>query len=234
MKNATIQIKVKQRINKLASNDYDNIAPWQIIEAFNKGQVAWCRRNLHGTNMTKVGDEGSKRRIDDLQILLTDSLLQMVKKDKYFTSPGLPKNYFEWKSLSGKANSKCCPDERSLMIYLAEEANIDQLLRDYNKKPSFEWAETFCTIANNKIKVFTNNEFDLVKTTLTYYRQPRRIEIIGVSDPYTGLVSTAEVECEFKDDLVELFIDECVKILAGDLEDVTANQIADNSVETNN
>jgi hypothetical protein len=33
---------------------------------------------------------------------------------------------------------------------------------------------------------------------------------------------------------VEVFIDECVKILAGDLEDVTANQIADNSVETNN
>ena len=69
---------------------------------------------------------------------------------------------------------------------------------------------------------------------MTYYRQPRKIKITGVSDPYTGTVSTVNVECEFKDDLVELFIDECVKILAGDLEDVTANQIADNSVETNN
>ena len=45
MTNDTIQIKVKQRINKLASNDYDNIMPWEIVEAFNKGQVAWCRRN---------------------------------------------------------------------------------------------------------------------------------------------------------------------------------------------
>ena len=107
-------------------------------------------------------------------------------------------------------------------------------MRDHNKKPSFEWAETFATVLGHKIKVYTNNDFDLETTVLTYYRQPRRIQIPGTSDPYTGLVSTVNVECEFKDDLVELFIDECVKILAGDLEDVTANQIADNSVETNN
>jgi hypothetical protein len=120
------------------------------------------------------------------------------------------------------------------MIYLAEEANVDEYLRDYSKKPSFDWAETFATVTGNKIKVYTNNDFEVEEATLIYYRQPRKIQILGTSDPYTGEVSTVNVECEFKDDLVELFIDECVKILAGDLEDVTANQIADNSVETNN
>ena len=233
MTNATIQIKVQQRINKLASNDFDNIMPWQIIEAFNKAQSGWCRRNLMGTNLSKIGDEGSKRRIDDLQILLTEKKLPMVKKDLYYISPKLPAEYFEWKSISTSGSSPCCP-KRRFMVYLAEEANIDQLLRDHNKRPSFEWAETFCTIANNKIKIFTNNEFEVEDTFLTYYRQPRRIEMLGISDPYTGLVSTVEVECEFKDDLVELFIDECVKILAGDIEDINSSQIADNSVETNN
>jgi hypothetical protein len=233
MTNATIQIKVKQRINKLASNDYDNIAPWQIIEAFNKAQVNWCRRNLVGTNMSKTGDEASTRRIDDLQVLLSDKPMQMVKKDLYYQSPLLPEDYFQWKRLSSKAKKDCC-DKRHMMIYLAEEGNVDELLRDHNKKPNFEWAETFATVLGNRIKVYTNNEFELENTVLTYYRQPRKIKITGVSDPYTGTVSTADVECEFKDDLVELFIDECVKILAGDLEDVTANQIADNSVETNN
>ena len=233
MTNDTIQIKVKQRINKLASNDYDNIMPWQIVEAFNKGQVAWCRRNLMGTNMTKTGDEASKRRIDDLQVLLSDKPLTMVKKDLYYQSPALPTDYFEWKRISTKSKKDCC-DKRQMVVYLAEEANVDELLRDHNKKPSFEWAETFATVLGNRIKIYTNNDFEVESTVLTYYRQPRRIQIPGVSDPYTGLISTVNVECEFKDDLVELFIDECVKILAGDLEDVTANQIADNSVETNN
>ena len=157
----------------------------------------------------------------------------MVKKDLYYQSPIIPADYFEWKRISVSANKNCC-DKRKMIVYLAEEANVDELLRDYNKKPSFEWGETFSTVLGNRIKIYTNNDFDIESATLTYYRQPRRIQIPGVSDPYTGQISSVNVDCEFKDDLVELFIDECVKILAGDLEDVTANQIADNSVETNN
>ena len=64
-----------QRLNKLASNDYDNIECWQIIEAFNKAQIEWCRRQLHGNNMYKEGDEMHlRRRIDDLQLLLTNQI----------------------------------------------------------------------------------------------------------------------------------------------------------------
>jgi hypothetical protein len=37
-------------------------------------------------------------------------------------------------------------------------------------------------------------------------------------DPYTGIASASEVECEFKDDIIELIIDEAVSILAGDIE----------------
>mgnify|MGYP003301220145 CR=1 FL=1 len=70
MENSTLFIKLKQRLNKLDSNDYDNIECWQFIEAFNKAQIEWCRRNLHGGNMYKEGDELSKKRIDDLQPLL--------------------------------------------------------------------------------------------------------------------------------------------------------------------
>ena len=58
MLNSTITIKVKQRLNKLDSQDYDNITCWQIVESFNKAQVEWSRRQLHGVNVLKEGDEG--------------------------------------------------------------------------------------------------------------------------------------------------------------------------------
>ena len=58
-------------MNKIDSQDYDNIKSWEIAEAFNKAQLEWCRRQLAGTNIRKEGDEMSKRRIDDLSILLT-------------------------------------------------------------------------------------------------------------------------------------------------------------------
>ena len=71
MNNTTLQVKIKQRMNKIDSQDYDNIKSWEIAEAFNKAQLEWCRRQLAGTNIRKEGDEMSKRRIDDLSILLT-------------------------------------------------------------------------------------------------------------------------------------------------------------------
>jgi hypothetical protein len=233
MNNATIQLKIRQRLNKLASNDYDNIECWQVVEAFNKGQVEWCRRNLHGNNLYKTGDEGSKRRIDDMQILLSEVNINLAKKDLYFESPALPADYFEWKRISARSKTDCC-DNRRMVIYLAEEANVDLLLRDKMKRPSFEWGETFCTLRGNHLKIYTNNEFNIAEAKLTYYRQPRRIQILGVIDPYTNVASTVEVECEFKDDLVELFVDEAAKILAGDIESINQITIQGNSVENNN
>ena len=87
---------------------------------------------------------------------------------------------------------------------------------------------------NNTVKIWTNDEFDVSDAILTYYKQPRRIQMQGVSDPYTGNVSAIEVISEFKDDIVEVLIDEAVKIISGDLEYITSIQIADKSVESNN
>lgn len=234
MDNNTIFLKVKQRLNKLASNDYDNIECWQVVEAFNKGQVEWCRRNLHGTNLKQEGDEQSKRRIDDLQRLLKPTPLVLADRQLFFESPALPLDYMEWKRVSANATDACCDKPRRMVIYLAEEANVDELLRDKNKQPSFEWGETFCTLIDNKLRIYTDGKFSIANTELYYYRQPLRIQMINCVDPYTQQVSTIDVQCEFKDDLVEVFIDEAVKIIAGDIESLNQMQRASQSVEQNN
>lgn len=242
MNNSAIQLKIKQRLNKLASNDYDNIECWQVVEAFNKAQYDWCRRNLHGINTLQEGAEQSIRRIDDLQILLTNSSMALYNKQVYFETSDLPTDYFQWNRVTVFGKNDCCENKR-FVTYLAEKTNVDELLRDKNKKPNFEWGETFCTLSDNKIQIYTNGEFEISKAVLSYYRFPTRIQINGCTDPYlsnptpTGagvVVSTANVDCEFKDDLVEILIDEAVKILAGDIESFNIMQVAQQSVEGNN
>ena len=225
MLNSTIEIKVKQRLKKLDSQDYDNIQCWQIVEAFNKAQVEWVRRQLHGTNAFKEGDEASNRRKDDLQRLLVSENLSIGKRDLYYTS-SLPSDYLAWKRVDVYANKECC-DKRKMVVYLAEEDDLALLLRDKAKEPSFEWGETFATLMDNGIKIYTNDKFDISNASLTYYRQPVRVEFLNCSDPYTGAASTADVLCEFKDDIVELIIDDAVSILAGDIE--STNQYSRNS-----
>ena len=69
---------------------------------------------------------------------------------------------------------------------------------------------------------------------MTYYRQPRNIELEGCTDPYTLIVSPADVESEFKDDIVELIIDEAVSIIAGDINDVNQYVRGSANAEKNN
>jgi hypothetical protein len=216
MLNSTITIKMKQRLNKLDSQDYDNITCWQVVESFNKAQVEWSRRQLHGINVVKEGDEQSTRRKDDLQKLLIREPLTATKKDIYYEG-NIPGDYLQWKRVDIYAKKDCC-DPRRMTVYLAEEGNLNQLLRDKAKQPNFEWAETFATLINDTVHLYTNGEFDISEAFLTYYRQPRKIQVTGCSDPYTGATSSTEVECEFKDDIIELIIDEAVSILAGDIE----------------
>ena len=232
MLNSTITIKMKQRLNKLDSNDYDNIECWQVVEAFNKAQIEWARRQLHGINQVREGDEQSTRRKDDLQILLQTFNLNLANKEYYYTSL-LPIEYLQWKRVDVFAKKDCC-DKRRMTVYLAEEGNLNQLLRDKAKQPNFEWAETFATLKGGSVNIYTNNEFTIQSADLIYYRQPIKIQINGCVDPYTSIQSTTEVECEFKDDIIELIIDEAVSILAGDIE--SGNQFSRGSegAERNN
>jgi len=233
MENSTLLIKLKQRLNKLDSNDYDNIECWQFIEAFNKAQIEWCRRNLHGGNMYKEGDELSKKRIDDLQPLLIELSLTGSTSDTYFETNNFPVNqYLEFKKVTAQAKDDCC-NPRSMTVYLAEEANVPLLLRDPLKNPDFEWGETFCTMLNNSIRIYRNTNFDIVDPVLTYYRKPTNIQVLDCVNPYTGLVSTQNVNCEFKDDLVEVMLDDTAALIAGDIENIYQQQRGTQAAERN-
>ena len=106
-----------------------------------------------------------------------------------------------------------------MTVYLGEEANRNLILRDPLKRPDFDWGETFCTLIDNNIRIY-RREFDIVDPTLTYYKKPRNIEVLNCVDPYTGQTSPVDVISEFKDDIVELIIDEAASLLAGDINEV--------------
>jgi hypothetical protein len=81
MTNAELQIKVKERLNKLASLDYDNFECWQIVEAFNKAQLEWIRRQVIGANQLQSGEGSTNVNYDDLQKLINSDLLALLAKE---------------------------------------------------------------------------------------------------------------------------------------------------------
>ena len=213
-----IKIKYLLRLNKVASSDHSNIQDWQIRESFNKGQLEWVRRQIHGINSTKEGDEESKIRVDDLNVLLNNPPLSLsfTKHDNYVISETLPENYAYFKRVLVNVSKGECPSQQLGYCYFIEEANAEMWQSDTNKKPSFEWSASFFTIVNNRIKVYTNNEFNIDKISLIYYRFPQDIDFLGCEhlDETIG----TDIDCEFKKDVAELLVDEGVEIMKIDLE----------------
>jgi hypothetical protein len=232
MNNAQLRLKVAERLNKLASSDYDNIECWQIAEAFNKGQLEWVRRQTLGVNARQTGEEGSKMALDDLQVLLTQVPLSLTPSAGHADTAPFPQDYLYFKRLAAQAESDCCPP-RAMTVYLASEADVDVLLSDELRAPSLEWGETFCTLRAGRARLYTAGRFTLASATLHYYRSPRPVAFSGCVDLATGLVSQTDVACEFKDDVAELLVDECVAILAADTESMAQYQRARQSLAQN-
>jgi hypothetical protein len=232
MNNNLLQIKIKQRLNKLASLDYDNIECWQIQEAFNKAQLEWVRRMMYGLNTRREGTEQSTGLIDDLQIILKSQDLTPVDKQTFFEAT-LPADYLYYVRTDVYANSKCCPDKRKMVVYEVEEANMGVLLTSDTKGPSFEWAETLSTLVGDKLRVYTNGEFNITDVGLVYYRTPRQVQFQGCVNPITGQAFTANQECEFKDDVAEILVDQAAAILAGDIESMNQYQRQSQEVQKN-
>lgn len=232
MTNALLQIKIEQRVNKLSSSDYGNIECWMMAEAFNKAMDAWVWRQLEGINQTKSTAEGSIRSIDKLQVILTQVPLSMTDQNGYWEGT-LPDNYCEWSRVSANAVSECCPP-RKLKIFLGEEADMDVVLLDKNRQPSFEWAETVGTVIGGTVRIYTNNTFTVEQPLLTYYRRPIHIQIANCTDPDTGLPVVDDVECEFPNNVIEILIDEAAAILSMDMDNYQKSNMLTNDAERNN
>lgn len=231
MTNQLILLKLQQRLDKLGSDDYGNIEQWMYLEAFNKAQIEWIRRQLEGLNQTKTGAEATTRRIDDLQFILNEAPL-IVTDNQLYWSATLPSDYLEWCRISADGVDECCPP-RPLIIFERIEADRDINLMDSGKQPSFEWATTFATLSSSTVKIYTNGLFDIQGAMLTYYRVPVNIEISGIANPFTGLISTSDVLCQAADNVIEILIEDAAAILSRDIQNYNLSQLSKAAAESN-
>lgn len=229
MTNNLLQIKIKERLNKLASFDYDNLECWQIQEAFNKAQLDWVRRQAYAMNSRKEGVESSTGLVDDLRVLLTDTSLPIVNKKEYAECK-IPENYLYYSRVDAYAYKDCCPKKR-LTVYEVEESNISVILNSKNVCPSFEWSETVATFLGSNLRVYSNETFNITDVTLVYYRTPRKVQIKGCTNLDDGTIYTADQTCEFKDDIAEIIAMEAAGILAGDIESIMQYQRDEQQVQ---
>lgn len=212
-------IKLRLRLNKSHSSDYDLIDDWKAVEAINKAALDVTRRTIAGYTNSQDGAEETLIRIDDLQFLLKPKTLLGVNSAKFFEA-SLPEDYLWYRRMTPIASKGNCK-HITLDSNLVEEANVGDLLNDWASEPSFEWEQTFHTLIDNKVRIYTNGDFTVDKVESIYYRHPKKMDINGYIHEDGN--PSIDVDLEFKDDVAEIIINEAAAIIAGDIE--STNQI---------
>lgn len=216
--------RITEALNKISSNDFNNIDRWKMEDAANKAQNDWFRRQIHGINQVKEGKEQTTMRVDDLQNFLTKKDLSGIQRKKYFETVKIPEKYRYYNRLSVYASKDSCLDILIRSVFI-EDGNVDEYLSNWDLQPSFKFEETFHTMSNNRFNIYDNDDFKVTKITLHYFREPT---------PISFDTSKVDVVWEWKDDVAEVIIDETIKILAGAMEHGSAASLAEKRVETNN
>lgn len=233
--------KIDQKLNKLSSNEHQEIPLEDKILVLNESQIKLVKQKVTGDNtVSGIGLDGFKKRYEDLEKFMESyenhefDLIETNKELNKWTASiadVTPKYMFYIDSYILADKGKCKNRRIRINQDLTKHTDIQVILDNVHYKPSFEYQETINTISSNDISIFTDGTFTPTKLYLSYLRYPLYIDKVGYIK-FDGTESQNQ-DCELKNYLEDELVDLTVQILAMYTENNSAIQTAQLRIKTN-
>lgn len=233
--------KIDQRLNKLSTNEHQQIQLEDKILALNEAQIKLIKQKVDGwSTVSGMGLDAFKKRYEDLQSLIVGynnqplSLkLKNLQLNQWAAKTDIlnPKYMFYVDSYVIADKGKC--KDRKIWINrdLAKHGDLQFILNNDHYKPSFEYQETFNFLSSDEISIFTDGTFTPKKIYISYMRYPQYIDKEGYVrfDGTNSIDQNCELETYLEDELLDL----TVQNLAMYTENQSAVQNATYRIQTN-
>ena len=233
--------KIDQKLNKLSTNEHQQIQLEDKILALNEAQIKLIKQKVDGQNtVSGLGLDAFKKRYEDLQSLVVtynhqplDLTLMNAELNQWKANIHLltPKYMFYIDSYVIADKGRC--KDRKIWINrdLAKHGDLQFCLNNTHYKPSFEYQETFNFLSSDEISIFTDGTFTPKKIYISYMRYPVYINKTGyvMLDGQDSYDADCELETYLEDELLDL----TVQNLAMYTENQSAVQSAQLRIQTN-
>ena len=202
----------KLSLNKMDRQDNVQVPLEDILVFLNQAQISWVKSKVGDNNVSKEGYEGTRKRIDDLQMLKVDDVSLPLMKTTDVLYKGykadlnsLPNYMLYIMSHVGARKEDC---RAGLTVDLIRHNDLSSLYFDANFQPSFEWRSTFATIGQDYVTVYTDETFEIENLYLTYLRYPKPIDSEGYInlDGEDSVNSDCELPYYAKGDILDLAV----------------------------
>lgn len=233
--------KIDQKLNKLSTNEHQQIQLEDKILALNEAQIKLIKQKVDGQNtVSGLGLDAFKKRYEDLQSLvvnynhqpldltLLNSELNQWKANIHLLTP---KYMFYIDSYVLADKGRCTDRKIWINRDLAKHGDLQFCLTNTHYRPSFEYQETFNSISSDEISVFTDGTFTPKQIYVSYMRYPVYINKTGyvMLDGQNSFDQDCELETYLEDELLDL----TVQNLAMYTENQSAVQSAQFRIQTN-
>jgi hypothetical protein len=233
--------KIDQRLNKLSTNDHQQIQLEDKILALNEAQIKLIKQKVDGISTSSgLGLDAFKKRYEDLQSLVVpynNNELELSLKNSQLNQwradiTKLQPKYMFYIDSYVLANKGKCKD-RKIWINrdLAKHGDLQFILNNTHYKPSFEYQETFNFLSSDEISIFTDGTFTPTKIYISYMRYPTYIDKEGYIK-FDGEPSV-DKDCELETYLEDELLDLTVQNLAMYTENQSAVQSSAYRIQTN-
>ena len=233
--------KIDQKLNKLSTNEHQQIQLEDKILALNEAQIKLIKQKVDGISVANgMGMDSFKKRYEDLQSLVMDynhQPLSLELKDPNINQwvasvhDLLPKYMFYVDSYLLADKGRCKNRKIWINRDLAKHGDLQFILNNDHYKPSFEYQETFNFLATDEISIFTDGTFTPKNLQIMYMRYPDYINKEGyiMLDGNLSINTDCELELYLEDELLDL----TVQNLAMYTENQSAVQSAAYRIQTN-
>ncbi len=231
--------KIDQKLNKLSTNEHQQIPLEDKILALNEAQIKLIKQKVDGqSTVSGLGLDAFKKRYEDLQRLVVsykDLSLTLKNPELWQYSANLdsltPKYMFYIDAYVIATKGLCVNRKIWINKDLSKHGDLSLLLNNDHYKPSFEYQETFNSLSSNEMSIYTDGTFTPNKLWVSYMRYPEYIDKAGYIK-FDGTASTdnnCELELYLEDELLDL----TVQNLAMYTENQSAVQMAAYRIQTN-
>lgn len=223
--------KIDLMLNKVAALEHQVIPLEDKILALNEAQLKLVKLKMDPNNPLGLGFDSFKKRYEDLEVLVesqSDHVLTLEEQDPILHRWAVdleelnPKYMFYIDSYFTASKGPC----KDKIIYvnkdLVKHSDIITLLVNTNYKPSFEYEESFCSISNLQLSIYTDGTFTPNKIYISYIRYPQEIDYPGYIK-FDGTPS-AKSNCELPEFLEDELLNLAVQNLAMNTENNPAVQ----------
>lgn len=233
--------KIDQKLNKLSTNEHQQIALEDKILALNEAQIKLIKQKVDGINtVSGLGFDSFKKRYEDLQSLvetynhqpLTLTLKNPELNQWFAKLHDLAPKYMFYVDSYILADKGRCKDRKVWINRdLAKHGDLQFILNNDHYKPSFEYQETFNFLSSDEISIFTDGTFTPKEIYISYMRYPQYINKTGyvMLDGEPSYDQDCELETYLEDELLDL----TVQTLAMYTENMSAVQTAQMRIQTN-